>query len=60
MFNLFVNELLESFTCLSLAYADDLKLCASISDCRDVELLQDNLNTTERWCEANMLIINVK
>ena len=59
LFNLFLNDLLETFTCPALAYADDLKLYTTIGDFEDVILLQDNIDSMVRWCEENKLMLNV-
>lgn len=59
LFVLFVNDLLEMFTCSALAYADDLKLYSRITDSSDVALLQINLNWLSRWCCENNLPLNV-
>ena len=60
LFNLFVNDLLESLTCATLAYADDLKEYAEISCQADADKLQANVDVIADWCERNRLKLNVR
>ena len=40
-------------------YADDVKLCTSIWDESDMEVMQETLNTVYSWAEANGMIFLV-
>lgn len=59
LFVLFVNDLLTSFSCPALAYADDLKIYQSITSWDDVLHLQHNLNVLTQWCSKFKLKLNV-
>ena len=59
LFNLFVNDVLELFTCEVLGYADDLKLYAEIASPADALHLQDNLEMLVDWCHNNGLVLNI-
>ncbi|KAJ3660858.1 hypothetical protein Zmor_005287 [Zophobas morio] len=58
LFNIFINDLVNSFTCKTLAYADDLKLFHSIVHDEDMLLLQENVNILFNWCIQNKLPLN--
>ncbi|KAJ3649111.1 hypothetical protein Zmor_020871 [Zophobas morio] len=51
LFILFINDLLEQFSCPVLAYADDIKLYHSIGSPVDVDILQNNINLMISWCD---------
>lgn len=59
LFNIFINDLLNSLTCPALAYADDLKLFSTIESRADMNLLQENLNIISDWCSVSGLMLNV-
>lgn len=60
LFIIFINDLLRSFTCPVLAYADDLKIYARIDSWTDVTMLQANLNMMVDWCSKFNLTLNNK
>lgn len=60
LFVLFINDLLDSFSCSVLAYADDLKIYSSINTCNDVLNLQENINILSQWCSNFNLKLNIK
>ena len=59
LFNMFINDLVESLTCQKLAYADDLKLFNRIDSYTDCINLQQNINIVSTWCKNNKLSLNV-
>lgn len=60
LFVLFINDL---FTTLSdsnvLCYADDAKIFKTIKNSHDAYLLQQDLDKFSKWCDKNLLSINV-
>ena len=59
LFNLFINDLVASLKTQNLLFADDLKLFYNISDVKDCELLQLDLNVIQFWCCRNSLGLNI-
>lgn len=60
LFNIFINDLITTLPCSKLAYADDLKLFASVDGEEDCVNLQVCLNTLHSWCNKNMLYLNIE
>ena len=58
LFVLFVNDLLDMFSCNVLAYADDIKLFKTIKSEEDVVALQADIDIMARWCGSFGLILN--
>lgn len=59
LFNVFINDLCDSFSVAHLLYADDLKLFHSIESIDDALRLQSNLINLYDWCSTNGLHLNV-
>lgn len=60
LFLLFVNDLLGKISSECLAYADDIKVFRRISDERDCETLQLDINTISAWCDENFMVLNIE
>ncbi|KAJ3639217.1 hypothetical protein Zmor_004085 [Zophobas morio] len=58
LFNLFINELLTSVNCSTLAYADDIKLFCPIYNIEDSARLQSNWDHLVCWSDFNRLKLN--
>lgn len=59
LFNIFINDLIESLECPVLAYADDIKIYHEVKNMDDVRFLQKNLNIIHQWCLENKLCLNI-
>lgn len=59
LFILYINDLLQSFSCPVLAYADDIKIYTSITNLADVLVLQNNINYMADWCAKHNLKLNI-
>ena len=55
LFSIYINEIVDIVNCGIVLYADDTVIYH-----HDKNVLQDNLDTISRWCNANLLTINVK
>ena len=55
LFSIYINEIADIVDCGIVLYADDTVLYH-----QDKEVLQDNLNKIAKWCNNNLLTINVK
>lgn len=61
LFNLFVNDLHTVFESDQfLLFADDIKIFRPIVRFSDCDCLQLSLNNFSRWCEINVLNLNLK
>lgn len=60
LFNIFINDLITALPCSKLAYADDLKLFASVNGQDDCGNLQECLHILQAWCIKNMLYLNIE
>lgn len=58
LFLAYINDLLDSFECSVLAYADDIKFYSVIDSRHDIELMQSSLDLFADWCSSNSLKIN--
>ncbi|XP_052751505.1 uncharacterized protein LOC128200839 [Galleria mellonella] len=58
LFLVFVNDIVEviKYSKFSL-FADDLKLYKSISVSEDSDLLQQDLQSVQEWCDANRMVV---
>ena len=60
LFVVFVNDIPSCFHhSTSLLYADDLKLYRPIANSRDCELLQEDVDALDTWCQEWKLKLNV-
>ena len=55
LFTIYINEIADILSCNVILYADDTVILHE-----DVSILQENLNTIVKWCNANQLTINIK
>ena len=55
LFSIYINEIANIVNCGIVLYADDTVIYHQNKTC-----LQDNLKTIAKWCNANLLTINVK
>lgn len=61
LFMLFINDLPEVIKyCKVLLYADDVKIFLSHKNCSDQIYLQDDLNSFHKWCNVNLMELNLK
>lgn len=60
VFNIFINDLLQSLTCCALAYADDLKLFCTVSNHEEATVLQHNIDLLVKWSTRNNLVLNTE
>ena len=58
LFVIYINDLLEKMSCPVLAYADDIKLYATIKN-NDIINFQANLDNLFNWCSVNNLYLNI-
>lgn len=60
LFNLFINDIYENFKCCHiLLFADDLKIYSRVSDLRDCQNIQEDLDRFTDWCHENDMSLNV-
>jgi ribonuclease P/MRP protein subunit RPP40 len=59
LFNLFINDVVDDFSCEVLLYADDIKIFTKINSLIDWVRLQNNLDKIMSWCESNSLPLNI-
>ena len=61
LFLLFINDLPSIIKYSNiLLYADDVKIFFSIKQQTDQELLQNDLNSLYKWCNFNLMVLNLK
>lgn len=59
LFLLYMNDIILTLDCLTLSYADDLKLFGVVNEDKDAFLLEQQLETFAAWCKANRMSLNV-
>ena len=60
LFILFVNDVTSILNHLKvLIYADDMKLYMTISEQKDIVLMQHEINLFYKWCNKNLLELNI-
>ena len=61
LFLLFINDLpLNIHHCKILMYADDVKIFKTITNPNDQKLFQNDLNCFFKWCDENLMELNLK
>jgi hypothetical protein len=60
LFLIFINDLLDSFSCECLAFADDIKLFKRIQSVDDCIALQSDIKVLTDWCTNNNMSLNTK
>ena len=60
LFLIFINDIAHTFKhCHFLLYADDLKFFTSVNSHEDCVVVQEDLESMLRWCDANHLKLNI-
>lgn len=58
LFLMYMNDVNFILKCLTLSYADDLKLYQAIKTPNDASFLQQELQTFADWCHRNRMLLN--
>mgnify|MGYP002716884707 CR=1 FL=1 len=59
LFLLYINDLPDEITSHKLVFADDLKIYTDVSSIDDCKQLQSDVNEIVRWCNTNLINVNV-
>jgi len=57
LFVLFINDIMEIFSCVCKLFADDVKMYATLDVNDDCKGLFDKLKSVEKWCSEWQLSI---
>ena len=60
LFLIFINDLPDVLNCCMKLFADDAKLYMPIINCHDEEILQQNLDNSDKWAEIWDMDFNTK
>lgn len=61
LFSLFINDIADDIHhCKYLMFADDLKIYRTIRSSEDAILIQHDVDRIERWCNSNLMKLNVQ
>jgi hypothetical protein len=59
LFAIYINDVIDKFSCKSGLFADDCKIYQIIRNPSDAQLLQADLLTLSKWCDTNKMVLNL-
>lgn len=58
-FNVFINDIIETVKHSKIyLFADDLKLTKTVSNLKDSNELQEDVDSLQKWCDKNKMFLN--